>query len=165
MPRSLRAAASTVSASPSTTGTLRVRSAFSFHLNLISLANLFPDDMNPRVLKHEGFKHLDRVIDICAKHGIYTILDLHSLPGGQVGVSARSLRVVLNKRCRTRAGTPTLAFTSLTSGCTRTSRTAEYGYGRSWRSTIRETHGSYRTFFTISFYANFRPPGSPGSTS
>ncbi|PPQ71278.1 hypothetical protein CVT25_001420 [Psilocybe cyanescens] len=41
------------------------------------------DDMNPRVLKEAGFKHLDRVIDICAKHGIYTILDLHTAPGGQ----------------------------------------------------------------------------------
>ena len=39
--------------------------------------------MNPRVLKTEGFKHLDRVIDLCAKHGIYTILDLHTAPGGQ----------------------------------------------------------------------------------
>lgn len=39
--------------------------------------------MNPRVLKPEGFKHLDRVIDICAKHGIYTVLDLHTCPGGQ----------------------------------------------------------------------------------
>jgi len=39
--------------------------------------------MNPRVLKEFGFKHLDRVIDICAKHGIYTILDLHTAPGGQ----------------------------------------------------------------------------------
>ncbi|OAF56343.1 hypothetical protein VC83_06658 [Pseudogymnoascus destructans] len=35
----------------------------------------FEDDMNPRVLKGEGFKHLDRVIDLCAKHDIYTILD------------------------------------------------------------------------------------------
>ncbi|KIA75430.1 glucanase [Aspergillus ustus] len=41
------------------------------------------DDMNPRVLKEEGFKHLDRVIDICAKHGIYTILDMHTVPGAQ----------------------------------------------------------------------------------
>ena len=41
--------------------------------------------MNPRVLKPEGFKHLDRVIDLCAKHGIYTILDLHTAPGGQNG--------------------------------------------------------------------------------
>lgn len=40
------------------------------------------DDMNPRVLKEEGFKHLDRVIEICAKHNIYTILDMHTAPGG-----------------------------------------------------------------------------------
>ncbi|KAF8587348.1 glycoside hydrolase family 5 protein [Ramaria rubella] len=43
----------------------------------------FEDDMKPRTLKKEGFKHLDRVIDICAKHGIWTILDLHTSPGGQ----------------------------------------------------------------------------------
>jgi hypothetical protein len=41
------------------------------------------DDMNPRVLKTEGFKHLDRVVELCAKEGIYTILDMHTLPGGQ----------------------------------------------------------------------------------
>ncbi|KAJ8490178.1 hypothetical protein ONZ45_g13293 [Pleurotus djamor] len=39
--------------------------------------------MNPRVLKTSGFKHLDRVINICAQHGIYTILDMHTAPGGQ----------------------------------------------------------------------------------
>ena len=39
--------------------------------------------MNPRVLKESGFKHLDRVIDLCAEYGIYTILDLHAAPGGQ----------------------------------------------------------------------------------
>lgn len=38
----------------------------------------FEDDMNPRVLKQSGFKHLDRVIDLCAKHKIYTILDMHT---------------------------------------------------------------------------------------
>ncbi|KAF8063530.1 glycoside hydrolase [Lyophyllum atratum] len=43
----------------------------------------FEDDMNPRVLKESGFHHLDRVIDICAAHGIYTILDMHTAPGGQ----------------------------------------------------------------------------------
>ncbi|KAK0213556.1 glycoside hydrolase family 5 protein [Armillaria fumosa] len=43
----------------------------------------FEDDMNPRVLKESGFKHLDRVIDLCAQHNIYTILDLHTAPGGQ----------------------------------------------------------------------------------
>lgn len=49
----------------------------------IRLSTGFSDDQNPRVLKQEGFKHLDRVIDLCSKHGIYTILDLHSAPGGQ----------------------------------------------------------------------------------
>ncbi|KAL9945763.1 hypothetical protein D7B24_008134 [Verticillium nonalfalfae] len=43
----------------------------------------FEDDMNPMVIKEEGFKHLDRAIELCAKYGIYTILDLHSAPGGQ----------------------------------------------------------------------------------
>ncbi|WWC90955.1 uncharacterized protein L201_005893 [Kwoniella dendrophila CBS 6074] len=43
----------------------------------------FEDDMNPRVFKKEGLKHLDRVVDICAKYGIYTIIDLHAAPGGQ----------------------------------------------------------------------------------
>jgi len=44
----------------------------------------FEDDMNPRVLKESGFKHLDRVIDLCTKHGIYTILDLHTAPGKEI---------------------------------------------------------------------------------
>ena len=38
--------------------------------------------MNPRVFKKEGLKHLDRVVDLCAKYGIYTVIDLHALPGG-----------------------------------------------------------------------------------
>ena len=41
--------------------------------------------MNPRVLKPSGFKHLDRAVRLCAKHGVYTILDLHTAPGGQNG--------------------------------------------------------------------------------
>ncbi|KAF3942349.1 Endoglucanase [Dactylella cylindrospora] len=45
----------------------------------------FEDDLNPRVLKPEGFKSLDRLVDICAEHGIYTILDMHTAPGGQNG--------------------------------------------------------------------------------
>lgn len=43
----------------------------------------FEDDMAPGVFKPEGLKHLDRVIDLCAKHGIYTVIDLHAAPGGQ----------------------------------------------------------------------------------
>ncbi|MGH8868329.1 MAG: glycoside hydrolase family 5 protein [Actinomycetes bacterium] len=43
----------------------------------------FEDDMAPFVLKEEGFARLDRVVDTCARHGLYTILDLHALPGFQ----------------------------------------------------------------------------------
>jgi len=39
---------------------------------------LYPFDINPA-----GFKHLDRVVDLCAARGIYTIFDLHAVPGGQ----------------------------------------------------------------------------------
>ncbi|KAJ3044390.1 hypothetical protein HDV00_002282 [Rhizophlyctis rosea] len=43
----------------------------------------FEDDMNPGVYNEEGFKWLDRAIDMCAEQGVYTILDLHTAPGGQ----------------------------------------------------------------------------------
>ncbi|MFI5799939.1 glycoside hydrolase family 5 protein [Streptomyces sp. NPDC051677] len=43
----------------------------------------FEDDARPFEIREEGFAHLDRVVDLCARHGIYTVIDLHSLPGGQ----------------------------------------------------------------------------------
>lgn len=58
----------------------------SLGLNLLRLPvnyRHFEDDMNPFVIKESGFKHLDRVINLCAKHEIYTIIDLHALPGYQ----------------------------------------------------------------------------------
>lgn len=56
------------------------------NLNLLRLPinyRHFEEDMHPGVIKESGFKHLDRVIDICAKHQIYTIIDLHALQGYQ----------------------------------------------------------------------------------
>lgn len=58
----------------------------SLGLNLLRLPinyRCFEDDMEPFVVKEEGFKHLDLVVDLCARHGIYTIIDLHALPGYQ----------------------------------------------------------------------------------
>lgn len=55
-------------------------------LNLIRVPihyRLLEDDMYPRVIKENGFKHLDRVVALCAKYKIYTIIDLHALPGYQ----------------------------------------------------------------------------------
>ncbi|KAK9452709.1 glycoside hydrolase family 5 protein [Dipodascopsis uninucleata] len=43
----------------------------------------FIDDMNPDVIKESGFELLDRVVERCAKYGIYSVLDLHAVPGGQ----------------------------------------------------------------------------------
>ncbi|MEJ2543318.1 MAG: cellulase family glycosylhydrolase, partial [Calditrichaceae bacterium] len=55
-------------------------------LNLVRIPihyRLFEDDMNPRVIKEDAFKHLDRVINMCAEYQLYTIIDLHALPGFQ----------------------------------------------------------------------------------
>ncbi|GLW11864.1 hypothetical protein Misp01_69920 [Microtetraspora sp. NBRC 13810] len=43
----------------------------------------FESDERPFELIEDGFRHLDRVIDQCGAHGIYTVLDLHALPGSQ----------------------------------------------------------------------------------
>ncbi|MGW3562687.1 glycoside hydrolase family 5 protein [Streptomyces sp. NPDC000941] len=43
----------------------------------------FEDDARPFGIREEGFTHLDRVVELCGRHGIYTIIDLHSLPGAQ----------------------------------------------------------------------------------
>jgi len=45
----------------------------------------FIDDLHPDTIKEEGFKLVDRIVDICAAEGIYTIIDLHTTPGGQNG--------------------------------------------------------------------------------
>jgi aryl-phospho-beta-D-glucosidase BglC (GH1 family) len=39
--------------------------------------------MNPGIIKEGAFEDLDRVIALCAKYEIYTIIDLHALPGSQ----------------------------------------------------------------------------------
>jgi aryl-phospho-beta-D-glucosidase BglC (GH1 family) len=43
----------------------------------------FLDDSDLKTVKLEGFKLVDRIVDSCARHGIYCILDLHAAPGGQ----------------------------------------------------------------------------------
>jgi len=58
----------------------------SLGLNLVRIPinyHLFEDDMNPGVIKEDAFAYLDRVIELCAKNQIYTIIDLHALPGYQ----------------------------------------------------------------------------------
>jgi endoglucanase len=58
----------------------------SLGLNLVRIPvnyRHFEDDMNPGVIKEEGFEYLDKVIELCAEYQIYTIIDLHALPGFQ----------------------------------------------------------------------------------
>ncbi|KAK1762536.1 glycoside hydrolase [Phialemonium atrogriseum] len=43
----------------------------------------FMDDLNPSVIKPEGFRLIDRIVDACASEGLYTIIDMHTFPGGQ----------------------------------------------------------------------------------
>jgi endoglucanase len=41
------------------------------------------DDARPFEIKEEGFRHLDRAIETLARNGVYSIVDLHALPGSQ----------------------------------------------------------------------------------
>ncbi len=43
----------------------------------------FLDDQHPETIKEEGFVYLDRIVELCAAHDIYAILDMHAAPGGQ----------------------------------------------------------------------------------
>ncbi len=43
----------------------------------------FEDDDRPFTFVYDGFRHLDRVIDACARHGLRSVIDLHALPGAQ----------------------------------------------------------------------------------
>lgn len=43
----------------------------------------FIDDANPNEYLEKGFARLNRVVELCAAHELYVILDLHSTPGSQ----------------------------------------------------------------------------------
>jgi aryl-phospho-beta-D-glucosidase BglC (GH1 family) len=54
--------------------------------NLVRIAvgyKHFEDDARPFEIKQDGFRHLDRAIEALARNGVYSIVDLHSLPGSQ----------------------------------------------------------------------------------
>lgn len=43
----------------------------------------FEDDANPFIYKDSGFERLDWLLDVCEKHGLYVILDMHAVQGWQ----------------------------------------------------------------------------------
>ena len=58
----------------------------SFGFNAVRLPfhySLLVDDKHPMELKPDAFKWLDAAIDMAARTGLYTILDMHGAPGGQ----------------------------------------------------------------------------------
>lgn len=44
---------------------------------------LFIDDNDCNQYKREGFRCFDRLFEVCRKHGIFVLIDLHTTPGGQ----------------------------------------------------------------------------------
>ncbi|MFD1716262.1 glycoside hydrolase family 5 protein [Georgenia deserti] len=48
----------------------------------INYRHLERDD-RPFEILEGGFRHLDRAIESCGRHGIYSVIDLHALPGSQ----------------------------------------------------------------------------------
>ncbi len=41
------------------------------------------DDARPFEVIGDGFRHLDRAVELCGRNGIYAIIDLHTVPGAQ----------------------------------------------------------------------------------
>lgn len=55
-------------------------------MNVVRIAvnyHTFEDDMDPYHYKSDGFYYLDKAVEWGRKYGIYIIVDLHALPGGQ----------------------------------------------------------------------------------
>lgn len=44
---------------------------------------LFESDLHPFKYCDKAFIHIDRLVDLCKKHGMYVILDMHAAPGYQ----------------------------------------------------------------------------------
>ncbi|HLJ69294.1 MAG TPA: cellulase family glycosylhydrolase [Chloroflexota bacterium] len=58
----------------------------SLGLNLVRIPinyRHFESDADPLVVRDEGFRHLDRAIEVCARHELYTVIDLHAVQGYQ----------------------------------------------------------------------------------
>lgn len=100
----------------------------------------FEDDMNPRVLKESGFKHLDRVVDLVS------ILQT-SMSKCTNGNSAPSIKSTQSSTCtlspvrKTQNGIPIIHQTMPLSGITKIIRIVQYGCGRKLPPATATTHG------------------------
>lgn len=115
----------------------------------------FEDDMNPRVLKESGFKHLDRVIDLVRER-----LDLCLFPKRKDKTdeldSAHPMGFTPFWICmlcpvvRIQTGTLITLPTTLPFGITVITKTAQCGYGRRLLLGIRRIHGLLDTILSTS---------------
>lgn len=102
----------------------------------------FEEDMNPRVLKQSGFKHLDRVVELVGQ-------DLGRQPSRRPLIMTSALNTESTRswtctpRLVAKMGTGILITQQLTppSGTTKTIRIAQSGCGSSLPPTTRETIG------------------------
>jgi endoglucanase len=44
---------------------------------------LFESDQKPYSYSEEGFKEIDRILQLCERYSLFAVLDLHAAPGGQ----------------------------------------------------------------------------------
>lgn len=105
----------------------------------------FEDDMNPFVIKEEGFKHVDRVIDIVSRrcllmHGLHRMLMavIHSVQG-IIFIPSSTCMPFLG--ARTKIGTRTILPGMLHSGITSISKTELSVSGSTLQSATRGTLG------------------------
>lgn len=83
----------------------------------------FMDDLNPGVIKESGFHLIDRIVELCAAEGIYTILDLHTFPVNAGRKQDLSPRLTVPLRAgRTKDGIAIQGSTKPFSGISRTFR-------------------------------------------
>ena len=63
---------------------LKIIPSFGFNaVRLPTQYRLMEDDAQPFKLKKDAWKWLDRGVDLAEKHGLYTIIDMHGVQGGQ----------------------------------------------------------------------------------
>ena len=92
----------------------------------------FEDDMNPRVLKDEGFKHLDRVVDLVSKPSPARNPRPLALTDDDSVLKMGCIRYwiyIRRQEAKMATGTRTIHRRMRHFGTIRTSRTERYGFG------------------------------------
>lgn len=103
----------------------------------------FENGMNPRVLKKEGFKHLDRVIDLVFSSPIMLLRNKPTDGENSVRgtISTRSWTCTRRPAARIQIGTQTARPVMLRFGTSKTTMTESYGSGSRLQQGIEKIDG------------------------